>query len=234
MEMVYWILDPLIAFIAALRITPNMVTLFSLRPGGGRRRGARLRLVRARRRCWRRSRRFCDIVDGLLARKTGVSSDAGEVIDAAVDRYGEMFFFGGLVYYYRDARSGAVHRARGARRLLHGQLRDGEGRGDGRAAPRGAMRRGERAAYLIVGAAFTPIAKALFANSPSLALHELPIILALDHRGRGREHLGGPAAAARSTEAACARSDEGAAGRAAATSTRAARQQAGHVPVGQV
>ena len=41
------------------------------------------------------------------------------------------------------------------------------------------MRRGERAAYLIFGAAFTPLSKAVFANSPSLAVHELPIILAL-------------------------------------------------------
>ena len=49
----------------------------------------------------------------------------------------------------------------------------------GVAAPRGAMRRGERAAYLIFGAAFTPVAKTLFANSASLALHECPIILAL-------------------------------------------------------
>jgi hypothetical protein len=41
------------------------------------------------------------------------------------------------------------------------------------------MRRGERAAYLIFGAAFTPVSKALFANSASLALHECPIILTL-------------------------------------------------------
>ena len=41
------------------------------------------------------------------------------------------------------------------------------------------MRRGERAAYLIAGAAFTPLASTLFANSPSLALRELPILLAL-------------------------------------------------------
>ena len=78
---------------------------------------------------------FCDILDGLLARKTGVSSDAGEVLDAAVDRYGEMFFFGGLVYYYRVARPGAVHRAGGDHRLVHGQLRDRQGRGDGRRRP---------------------------------------------------------------------------------------------------
>ena len=100
MEMVYWILDPIIDFLAALRITPNMVTLFSLVPAAGA--GVALAFgwfglasvlaVMAT---------FCDILDGLLARKTGVSSNAGEVIDAAVDRYGEMFFLGGLVYYYR-------------------------------------------------------------------------------------------------------------------------------------
>jgi CDP-diacylglycerol---glycerol-3-phosphate 3-phosphatidyltransferase len=49
----------------------------------------------------------------------------------------------------------------------------------GVAAPRGAMRRGERGAYLMTGAAFTPLASALFARSPSLALREAPILLAL-------------------------------------------------------
>ena len=41
------------------------------------------------------------------------------------------------------------------------------------------MRRGERGAYLIFGSAFTPVASTLFAGSPSLALREVPIILAL-------------------------------------------------------
>src|SRR5262249_24557667 len=100
MEMVYWVLEPIIDFLAAIRVTPNMVTLFSLVPaaGAGVALGfgwfgiASVLAVMAT---------FCDILDGLLARKTGVSSAAGEVIDAAADRYGEMFFLGGLVYYYR-------------------------------------------------------------------------------------------------------------------------------------
>ena len=100
MEMVYWVIDPFISFIAALRITPNMVTLGSLIPAAGAGvaigfgyfgLGALLAITAA----------FGDIIDGLLARKTGLMSDAGEVVDAAVDRYGEMFLFGGLVYYYR-------------------------------------------------------------------------------------------------------------------------------------
>jgi phosphatidylglycerophosphate synthase len=178
MEMVYWILDPIISFVAALRITPNMVTLFSLVPaaGAGVALGfgwfglASVLAVMAT---------FCDIIDGLLARKTGLSSNAGEVIDAAADRYGELFFFGGLVYYYRGhdevlfivlaalAGSFMVSYATAKAEAMQVQ------------APRGAMRRGERAAYLIAGSAFTPVFATLFRGSPSLALRELPIILAL-------------------------------------------------------
>jgi CDP-diacylglycerol--glycerol-3-phosphate 3-phosphatidyltransferase len=178
MEMVYWILEPIIDFLAALHITPNMVTLFSLVPAAGA--GVALGFgwfglasalaVMAT---------FCDILDGLLARKTGVSSGGGEVIDAAVDRYGEMFFFGGLVYYYRshDQVLFIVLAAIVGSFMVSYATAKAEAMGV--AAPRGAMRRGERAAYLIFGSAFTPVAKAVFANSPSLAVHELPIILAL-------------------------------------------------------
>jgi len=178
MEMVYWILDPIIDFLAALHITPNMITLFSLVPaaGAGVALGfgwfglASLLSVMAT---------FCDILDGLLARKTRVSSGAGEVLDAAVDRYSEMFFFGGLVYYYRshDQVLFIVLAAIVGSFMVSYATAKAEAMGV--AAPRGAMRRGERAAYLIFGAAFTPVAKAVFANSASLALHESPIILAL-------------------------------------------------------
>ena len=178
MEMVYWILEPIIDFLAALRITPNMVTLFSLVPaaGAGVALGfgwfglASLLAVMAT---------FCDILDGLLARKTGVSSGAGEVVDAAVDRYGEMFLFGGLVYYYRghDQVLFIVLAAIVGSFMVSYVTAKAEAMGV--PAPRGAMRRGERAAYLIFGSAFTPVSKAVFAHSASLALHECPIILAL-------------------------------------------------------
>ena len=178
MEMVYWILEPIIDFLAALRITPNMVTLFSLVPAAGA--GVALAFgwfglasvlaVMAT---------FCDILDGLLARKTGVSSSGGEVIDAAVDRYGEFFLLGGLVYYYRthDQVLFIVLAAIIGSFMVSYATAKAEAMGV--AAPRGAMRRGERAAYLIFGAAFTPVSKALFAHSASLALHECPIILTL-------------------------------------------------------
>jgi hypothetical protein len=41
------------------------------------------------------------------------------------------------------------------------------------------MRRAERAVYLLVGSGLTAFTKVLFAGSPSHALRELPIILAL-------------------------------------------------------
>jgi CDP-diacylglycerol---glycerol-3-phosphate 3-phosphatidyltransferase len=178
MEMVYWILDPVIDFLSALRITPNMVTVFSLVPAAG----AGIALANG----WfglasalAVMSTFCDILDGLLARKTGVSSNAGEVIDAAVDRYAEMFWFGGLVYYYRSHDQVLFIVLAAIIGSFMVSYATAKAEAMGVAAPRGAMRRGERAAYLIFGAAFTPVSKALFADSPSLALHECPIILTL-------------------------------------------------------
>ncbi|HLK93328.1 MAG TPA: CDP-alcohol phosphatidyltransferase family protein [Polyangia bacterium] len=178
MEMVYWILDPMISFIASLRITPNMVTLGSLLPAaaagvaigfGWFGTGALFAIMAT----------FGDIIDGLLARKTGLSSDTGELWDAAVDRYGEMFFFGGLVYNYRDHDQVLFIVLLAIVGSFMVSYTTAKAEAMGVTAPRGAMRRGERAAYLITGAAFTPLASALFARSPSLALREAPILLAL-------------------------------------------------------
>ena len=178
MEMVYWLLDPMISFIAALRITPNMVTMGSLIPAAGAGvaigfgwfgTGALLAILAT----------FGDIIDGLLARKTGLSSDAGELVDAAVDRYGEIFFFGGLVYYYRDHDQVLFIVLAALVGSFMVSYATAKAEAMGVTAPRGAMRRGERAAYLIAGATFTPLTSALFAQSPSLALREAPILLAL-------------------------------------------------------
>jgi CDP-diacylglycerol--glycerol-3-phosphate 3-phosphatidyltransferase len=45
---------------------------------------------------------MCDAWDGIVARKTGRSSDAGEFYDATIDRYNDLLAFLGLMYYYRD------------------------------------------------------------------------------------------------------------------------------------
>jgi len=177
MEMYYWLLNPIVGFLAALRITPNMVTLFSLVPALGAGvavafgwfgLAAALATLST----------FCDILDGLLARQLGVGSEAGEVIDAAADRFGEFFLFGGLIYYYRghDQVLFIVLAALVGGFMVSYTTAKAEAMSV--PAPRGAMRRSERATYMIVGMGFTPVAQALFGGSPSLALRELPIILA--------------------------------------------------------
>jgi CDP-diacylglycerol--glycerol-3-phosphate 3-phosphatidyltransferase len=177
MEMFYWLLNPVIGVLAALRVTPNMVTLSSLVPALGA--GVALAFG------WfglaaalATLSTFGDILDGLLARRLGVGSEAGEVIDAAADRYGEFFLLGGLVYYYRahDQVLFIVLIALVGAFMVSYTTAKAEAMSV--PAPRGAMRRSERATYLIVGAAATPITQTLFAGAPSLALRELPVILA--------------------------------------------------------
>jgi CDP-diacylglycerol---glycerol-3-phosphate 3-phosphatidyltransferase len=101
MEYGYWMMDgPANAFVR-LGISPNAITTLSLvftaaaavlfgaghfAEGG-----------------WAMVFGFmCDAWDGIVARKTGKSSMAGEFYDATVDRYNDLFAFLGLMYYYRN------------------------------------------------------------------------------------------------------------------------------------
>ena len=43
-----------------------------------------------------------DAWDGIIARKTGTTSVAGEFFDSTIDRYNDQFAFLGLMYYYRN------------------------------------------------------------------------------------------------------------------------------------
>lgn len=42
----------------------------------------------------------CDVLDGLLARKTGKVSRFGAFFDSTLDRFGEIFIFAGLAWYF--------------------------------------------------------------------------------------------------------------------------------------
>jgi CDP-diacylglycerol--glycerol-3-phosphate 3-phosphatidyltransferase len=120
-----------------------------------------------------------DIVDGVLARRTGVSSDAGEVFDAAVDRYSEFFLLGGMLIYWRDQWSVMLL----VLATIIGSFMVSYSTAKAEAmrvpAPRGAMRRSERAVYLIVASALTAITKVIFVEVQSVSVRELPIMLAL-------------------------------------------------------
>ena len=67
------------------------------------------------------------------------------MFDAAVDRYGEMFFFGGLVYYYRDHDQVLFIVLAAIVGSFMVSYATAKAEAMGVAAPRGAMRRGERA-----------------------------------------------------------------------------------------
>jgi phosphatidylglycerophosphate synthase len=121
---------------------------------------------------------FADIVDGLLARRLGMVSDVGKVLDSAVDRYVELFFLGGLAVHYRSSGMLIVVLAAIAAAFMV-SYSTAKAEAIGVKPPRGAMRHAERGMYLLVGAALTPFATAWAGEGTSLLARELPIIAAL-------------------------------------------------------
>jgi len=101
MEYGYWMLDGPADLCVRLGISPNAITsaslVFTIGPAlafgaGNFFAGGWLLLLGF----------ICDAWDGIVARKTNRSSDAGEFYDATVDRYNDLFAFLGLMYYYRE------------------------------------------------------------------------------------------------------------------------------------
>jgi phosphatidylglycerophosphate synthase len=154
MEIGYWALQPIAKLLVFLHVTPNQISWASLVFGGLA--GTALAYgyfgFAALFSCYSA---FMDCLDGMVARMTEVASDAGEVLDAAVDRYVEFFFLAGLVIYYREfalfqlvalaalAGSFMVSYSTAKAEALHIP------------PPPGIMRRPERAFYLTLGAALS-------------------------------------------------------------------------------
>jgi phosphatidylglycerophosphate synthase len=92
----------------------------------------------------------CDALDGAVARARGLSSDAGEVLDAAVDRWAEMAVFFGYAWYYRTIWWGfilAVGACAGAIMVSYSRAK---AESFGIDAAMGLMQRHERAVWLAV------------------------------------------------------------------------------------
>ena len=176
MEMGYWAMRPAARACIAVGLTANAVSMasfaFAALAGvslalGAFGVGAVLSLVSS----------ACDALDGMVARETGTASDAGEVLDAAVDRYAELFFFGGIAFHERfdpiailltlAATAGAIMVSYSTAKAEALQV----------PPPRGSMRRQERAVYLVVGVALVPIVAAVCARTglPSW-LARLPLL----------------------------------------------------------
>ncbi len=156
MEAFYWTFGPIVRLCVALGITANMITWGSLVTGlaGGLALavghfgvGAFLGLVGM----------LLDTFDGMVARATKKSSDSGEVLDAAADRYTEFAYIGGLAFYYRaDAWFCALALLALLAALM---ISYSSAKADAMhvPTPRGTMRRHERGAYLIAGAVFSAL-----------------------------------------------------------------------------
>lgn len=163
MEATYWVLEPIGRAAVALGVSANAITLASLVIAtfgaaaialGHFGVGGLLTVVAA----------IGDALDGVVARQSGTASDAGEVFDAAVDRYEEFFFLAALAYYFRAEPLGlglALLSLLGSFMVSYGTAK---AEALGVAAPRGAMRRAERAVYLGLGVVLAPIAAAVGAR----------------------------------------------------------------------
>jgi phosphatidylglycerophosphate synthase len=178
MEFGVWLIEPLVDTLATWRVTPATVTLVSLVPALC----AGLAIARgwfalAALLGWAAA--VCDILDGMLARRVGVASAAGEALDAAVDRYTEFMFLAGIAVYYRTNVTCLLLTLAALFGSFMVSYTTAKAEALNVAVPRGYMRRPERTVYLLVGAGFTAFTKALWDDSSSLVLRELPIIFSL-------------------------------------------------------
>jgi phosphatidylglycerophosphate synthase len=179
MELAHWGLEPLARVLVFLGVSPNSVSWASLGLGflsgvflasGHFGFGAVFATIAS----------LLDLVDGMVARISGVASDAGEVLDAAVDRYVEFFFLAGLVIYYREVLPIQIL----ALLALLGSFMVSYSTAKAEALdvepPGGSMRRPERAVYLILGATLSELSIPLLESSSGFPVPlGYPMIIAL-------------------------------------------------------
>jgi CDP-diacylglycerol--glycerol-3-phosphate 3-phosphatidyltransferase len=178
-EFGYWATLPMARACVRAGITPNHITWISLGLGisagvaisfGLLGLGACLALISA----------LGDSIDGQVARMTKTGSEAGEVLDASVDRYMEFFYIGGLVLFYHDSipcQAIALFALLAAFMVSYATAKS---EAMGVAPPRGAMRRHERSVYLIAGCVFSPIVTPWLEPFPPYpALRAFPALAAL-------------------------------------------------------
>ncbi len=119
-----------------------------------------------------------DALDGIVARSRGAASDAGEMLDATVDRYADALGFIGLAIFYRDSdwRLAVVIAALVGSMMVSYVRAKGEALGI--SLPPGLMRRPERIAYLTLALLLGPtVSSWLVPNDPSRPVTLLVVAL---------------------------------------------------------
>jgi CDP-diacylglycerol--glycerol-3-phosphate 3-phosphatidyltransferase len=102
-----WAIGPLVRLSLALGLTPDFYNYAGL--GLGLAAGVFIALGRLEAGGWAAA--LCgvaDILDGRIARATGVASDFGDFVDSTFDRFVEVFLFLGFAYYLRESVSGMI------------------------------------------------------------------------------------------------------------------------------
>jgi CDP-diacylglycerol---glycerol-3-phosphate 3-phosphatidyltransferase len=156
LELGYWVLQPVARLLALLRVGPNQVSWVSF--GFGFLAGGCLAVGHfGFGAIFATFAGLLDSLDGMVARISGMASGAGEILDAAVDRYVEFFFLSGLVIYYREIPGLQIL----ALLALLGSFMVSYSTSKAEALkiepPKGSMRRPERAVYLTLGAALSAL-----------------------------------------------------------------------------
>ncbi|MEK6705557.1 MAG: CDP-alcohol phosphatidyltransferase family protein [Bdellovibrionota bacterium] len=158
MEMGYWALQPVARLLVFFQITPNQISWTSIVFGflaglclvfGHFGFGAALTAVSS----------LLDTLDGMVARMTGRSSEAGEVLDSAMDRYVEFFFLGGLAIYYSGITPLLILTLTALLGSYMVSYSSMMARAEAVKLPsrKWSMRRPERILYLVFGAALSPV-----------------------------------------------------------------------------
>jgi phosphatidylglycerophosphate synthase len=172
---IMWVLGPWERALVRWRVTPNALTFasfvvacasatfFALGNFGA---GGWLYLLTG----------ILDILDGRIARATGMVTKGGAFFDSVMDRYAELVVFGGLAIYYRGSWAifVALIAAVGSVMVSYTRAR---GEALGVQVNIGTMQRPERLFYLGVISGLSPIVETLFGHGTLPPF--VPVVVAL-------------------------------------------------------
>jgi CDP-diacylglycerol--glycerol-3-phosphate 3-phosphatidyltransferase len=156
MQATYWAIEPVVRGLIRIGATPNAITWTALVLGVGA--GAAVAAGWFGLACLLATcSTISDILDGQVARVTRTGSNAGELLDAVVDRYTEFAFIAGFILFARES----VFQVAVALAAMLASFMISYASAKAEAlqvsVPRGLMRRHERATYLTAAAGVTPL-----------------------------------------------------------------------------
>ena len=176
MEMGYWMFQPFAAFCVKNKITPNQITWTSSFVGflsaifismGMFGIGASLLAISS----------TMDGLDGMVARQTGQTSRAGEILDSSLDRYVDFAFLAGLVIYYRDSVPLIIITLLAILGSFMVSYSTAKAEAMQITPPRGSMKRSDRIAYLILGGMFASMSVAYIDSDAGYGVPMIAVVL---------------------------------------------------------